>query len=546
MKSLFLPHIPADVETLKDQNAENFPIAGSGVYVIEVLKALLRYSTYDSILLPAAARPPRCDLGDIPLFAENASRIKFVSEQELTELQKIDHLVLASMFIHLHYQLQVRHLSRRPRTPITGVIHSNHAPEMLQAILPFIFSPFYSFDALICSSAAGQQTIKNFMQTISDRLNQAGLGDFRSPFKMPIIPLGVDTARFANNCKSAREWLSIGEGLVLLYLGRMSPTIKADLYPLILAFSELVRDHPTMFLVLAGDDTSHRMAKDLEAFASELGCQGQVRIVPNPTSAQKCELYAAGDVFVSPADSLQETFGTTLAEAMSAGLPVVASDWSGYRDLVTPGQTGYLVPTLLPRYSSRFDDIRGTGGKDNPDLLAATTVIDPVALKQMLGDLAMSAERRREFGLAGQKRARTLYDWSVVIKRYEELWEELVEEAAAAPLDNVRNKIDLAQYGYQEVFGHYPTAFLPMDTRVALSALGRQWRENHQLLGRIASLSGWFREEGFSAILEFLNAKADASISDILSFHGSESEDDSIRPLGHLSRLLKYGLVERI
>jgi D-inositol-3-phosphate glycosyltransferase len=497
------------------------------------------------ILLPASERPPHGDLRDTTLFAENARRIKFVSEQELTQLRKIDHLVLASTSSYLQQHLQIRRLSGRPRTPITGIIHSINDSGMLQATLPLIFSPFYSFDALICSSAAGHQAIKNLIHTISDRLNQAGLGDFHSPIKTPIIPLGVDTARFANKCRSAREWLSIGEGLVLLYIGRMSSNSKGDLYPLILAFSDLLRRFPGMFLVIAGDDTAHRMAKDLEAFACELDCQSQVRVVPNPTSAQRSQLYAAGDVFVSPADSLQETFGIALVEAMAAGLPVVASDWDGYRDLVVPGQTGYLVPTLMPRYSSRFDDIRGSGRMESADLLAATTVIDPVALKQVLADLAVSAAQRREFGLAGQKRAQTLYDWSVVIKRYEELWEELAEEAATASLDNVRNKIDLAQYRYQEVFGHYPTAFLSMETRVAISGLGRQWGKNDQLLDRIASPRGWFRRAGFSAILEFLSASEDASLSDIMSFHGSESEEDSIRTLSHLSRLLKYGLVER-
>ena len=43
------------------------------------------------------------------------------------------------------------------------------------------------------------------------------------------------------------------------------------------------------------------------------------------------ELWAAADVFLSLVDNIQETFGITPLEAMAAGLPVVASDWDGYR-----------------------------------------------------------------------------------------------------------------------------------------------------------------------------------------------------------------------
>ena len=51
-------------------------------------------------------------------------------------------------------------------------------------------------------------------------------------------------------------------------------------------------------------------------------------------------VWHAADLFVSPSDSIQETFGLAVLEAMACGLPVVASDWDGYRDIVDDGQTG--------------------------------------------------------------------------------------------------------------------------------------------------------------------------------------------------------------
>ena len=59
----------------------------------------------------------------------------------------------------------------------------------------------------------------------------------------------------------------------------------------------------------------------------------------------KRQALAAADVAVSLVDNAQETFGLAVAEAMAAGLPLVVSDWSGYRDLVRDGIDGYLIPS---------------------------------------------------------------------------------------------------------------------------------------------------------------------------------------------------------
>ena len=59
----------------------------------------------------------------------------------------------------------------------------------------------------------------------------------------------------------------------------------------------------------------------------------------------KRQALASADVAVSLVDNAQETFGLAVAEALAAGLPLVVSDWSGYRDLVRDGIDGYLIPS---------------------------------------------------------------------------------------------------------------------------------------------------------------------------------------------------------
>jgi len=71
----------------------------------------------------------------------------------------------------------------------------------------------------------------------------------------------------------------------------------------------------------------------------------RVRIAENVEFGRRNLYYTASDLFVGPADNPQECSPLAPLEAMACGLPQVAADWNGYRDEVSHGETGLLVPT---------------------------------------------------------------------------------------------------------------------------------------------------------------------------------------------------------
>lgn len=70
-----------------------------------------------------------------------------------------------------------------------------------------------------------------------------------------------------------------------------------------------------------------------------------------PQSDRLLELFRQADVFVLPTRG--DCFPQAIAEALASGLPVVATDVGGIRELVTPGVNGYLVPPRAPHDLAR-------------------------------------------------------------------------------------------------------------------------------------------------------------------------------------------------
>jgi len=133
--------------------------------------------------------------------------------------------------------------------------------------------------------------------------------------------------------------------------------------------------------------------RQLREQAVSLGLDGHVeflgfRDVP--------DILRSLDVLVH-ASKTPEPFGQVIIEGMAAGLPVVASDGGGAREIIENGRTGVLVP-------------RG----------------DPAALAEALADLLSQPERARTLAAAGRRHALEHYTVEKSARRSEALYEELV------------------------------------------------------------------------------------------------------------------------
>lgn len=131
------------------------------------------------------------------------------------------------------------------------------------------------------------------------------------------------------------------------------------------------------FLVVGGGDERARLVK----LAADRGVADRVHFVGEVAHRDLPGFLGAGDVFVQPSIG-EEAFGISVVEAMSCGLPVLASNQGGLREIVIEGETGHLLPAG-----------------------------DPSAWGQALADMTDAGLRQR-LGTAGRARVIANFTWA--------------------------------------------------------------------------------------------------------------------------------------
>ena len=199
-----------------------------------------------------------------------------------------------------------------------------------------------------------------------------------------VIRNGVDTRRFHPEPKSRKS-----DGIVTLGVASRLDANKG-LEELLCALAILAADNLRPMLVIAG---AGKLRGELKAQVSKLGLRRQVKFLGFVHEMDK--FYRNIDVGVLP--SLSEGLPLFVLEAMSSGIPVVATDVGGIREVLRDGIDGYIVPAR------------------EPSRLAA-------ALAKVLQDYCS----RREMGLNARQRIEAEFSRTCFSHRIFEIYAELL------------------------------------------------------------------------------------------------------------------------
>lgn len=452
-----------------------------------------------------------------------------------------------------------RRLADQRAYSLCGVTHTTASDTVMEAFGSFVTAPLQSWDAVICTSIAVRRTVDRVLSEWSGYLADR-LGAAEPPaagrLQLPVIPLGVDCAAFADDPAAGsalRRKLGIADDAVAaLFLGRLTATAKAHPLPMYRGLEAAARrTGRAVHLLLAGWFEHEAEDKQFRDMARAFAPSVTLHVLDGRDAALRPAAWSAADLFTSLSDNIQETFGLTPVEAMAAGKPLVISEWNGYRETIEDGVHGFMVPTLsMPPGAGRDLARRYRTGQDaygayigrTAQFTATDLAAAADAYTRLIGDDGL----RRRMGDAGRRHAQANFDWAAIVPRYEALWAELAARRAAdtesaavrpgAAGDPLRD--DPAT-----LFAHYPSRTLADSDRVAacadapeLDAIAAQALNivaNRMLLGR--------RE--LATLGDAIAAAGDASpaaVADLLAALPAERHDTARRTLVWMQ---KMGLV---
>jgi len=247
-------------------------------------------------------------------------------------------------------------------------------------------------------------TMVDKIVTVSKNLKNRLINEIKiKPEKIIHIPNGVDTNKFNIYRKefTRKKFGFKKEDFIIGIVARLDPIKNHK--TLFFAFKEIVKNYPQVKLIIVGDGP---LREELKEKSYQLGIKNKVIFMGERDNVS--EILKTFDIFVLP--SLNEGMSNTILEAMATGIPVIASNVGGNPELVIDGRTGFLF---------------------SPN--------DVESLVQKIKTYILHPELKQKHGYNARKRVEEKFSLDQMVRRYEELYVELVERKLKYNLFAQRN-----------------------------------------------------------------------------------------------------------
>jgi 1,2-diacylglycerol 3-alpha-glucosyltransferase len=300
------------------------------------------------------------------------------------------------------------------------VIHSHHpvllgqtaVNKAVELDLPLVFTFHTQYQEYTHYFPLPQEIVQDFLKNLvhnwlvdymrkcqhivipSESMRKILEQDYGLRARYTVVPTGINVDRYSKaEVEGLRKQMGWQDDQVVISIGRLAAEKN---WPTFLrAAAQAYHNHPALRVVLIGDGPERAALDDLVdelGIAERVTFTGQMPFEEIPAYLKVADLFAFA--------STSETQGLVTMEALAAGLPVVAVDASGTRDVLEDGGQGFLV-------------------EDDPLAMAA-------AIEKVLG----SRERQEHFRSAALERAKS-FDIQHLAEKMFEVYQQAIEDKRA-------------------------------------------------------------------------------------------------------------------
>lgn len=272
--------------------------------------------------------------------------------------------------------------------PIITTVHTPMLTDNQYIKIRSIYSLFSKISARFVSYPLEMKHIQasDVVMTVSKSIAQELREYHLNPDEVIVVGNGIDEKFFFPKKRKSQN-----DKKYILFAGSMDR--EKGLFDLVDCGRYICSERSDISFILAG---SGRDLNKLKRKARKAGLQDRFKFLGQVEKDQLVKLYQNATLFVLP--SYHEGLPTVLLEAMSCGLPIIATDVRGNRDVISDGENGILVPPRAPKKLAE----------------AICYLLEDEKTKKTLGENA-------------RKTIEAKYTWDAVSSKFLRCYESLVE-----------------------------------------------------------------------------------------------------------------------
>ena len=222
-----------------------------------------------------------------------------------------------------------------------------HSRRNIEMLLGLILKKIFRLELLLIFTSAAQRKHSKYTKWLIHKMDKVIATSAKAGRHLntsyDIVMHGVDTEKFipANDKRLIRAKLGLPEGQLVGCFGRVRHQKGVDIF--VKSMIKICKSHPQAYGVICGKVTSdnQKYAEDLEELINAEGLKKRIFFLGEQPTESLPHLFRSLDVYVAP--QRWEGFGLTPIEAMSSGVPVIATKAGVFEEMILPNKTGYIV-----------------------------------------------------------------------------------------------------------------------------------------------------------------------------------------------------------